>query len=222
MSSISNRVDRILRLFPARRWYRALTPFERLVSTILSQNTSREATIKGFESLRRRFKIVPKVLADAAVEDIRECIKPSGLYNSKAPRIKELARIILNEYEGDLDNLSCLPPRIARESLLKIPGVGFKTADIFLSTVCGTHTFPVDTHLTRIAKRWNMVKANANYEQIRLAFEAAIPVEKRQNAHLSLIEFGREICRARQPKCATCPIYGECEWERKGDFTAAA
>jgi len=222
MNSISNRVDKILQLFPARRWYKALTPFERLVSTILSQNTSRQATIKGFENLRRRFKIVPKVLAEATVEDIRECIKPSGLYNSKAPRIKELARIILNEYEGNLDSLSRLPPHIARESLLKIPGVGFKTADIFLSTVCGTDSFPVDTHLTRIAKRWNMVKANASYEQIRLAFEAATPVEKRQNAHLSLIEFGREICRARQPQCATCPIYGECEWERKGDFKAAA
>jgi endonuclease-3 len=222
MNSISDRVDRIIQLFPAKRWYRVLTPFERLVSTILSQNTTREATIKGFESLRRRFEIVPDVLAEANVEDIRDSIKPSGLYNSKAPRIKQLAQIIKQEYEGNLDVLSRMPLEMARERLLKIPGIGFKTADVFLSVVGGRDSFPVDTHISRIAKRWNMVKGKAAYEQIRLAFQAAIPPEKRQSAHLSLIEFGRQICRARQPQCAACSVYAECEWERKADFKAAA
>jgi len=215
MSSISDRIHRILEAFPERRWYRKLTPFERLVSTILSQNTSREATIKGFENLRRRFKVVPEVLAEAKVQDIKECIKPSGLYNIKAPRIREVARIILEEYGGDLNNLSSLPLDMARERLLKIPGVGFKTADVFLSVVCGRGSFPVDTHISRIAKRWKMVRGNAGYEQVRLAFEAAVPRGKRRRAHLSLIEFGREICGARRPRCAICPVHGECEWEGK-------
>jgi endonuclease-3 len=218
VNSISHRMDRILKAFPGRRWYKALTPFERLVSTILSQNTSREATIKGFENLRKRFKVVPEVLADAKLEDIKECIKPSGLYNTKAPRIKELARVILREYRADLNSLSRLPPEQARERLLKIPGVGFKTADVFLSVVCERETFPVDTHISRIAKRWKIVRENAGYEQIRLAFEAAIPGEKRQRAHLSLIEFGREICSARGPGCRDCPVYEECEWEAKPSF----
>ena len=216
MNLISERIDRILEVFPERRGYNALTPFERLVSTILSQNTSRELTIKGFENLRKRFKIVPEVLAEAKVEDIKECIKPSGLYNTKAPRIKEVARIIIDEYGGDLMNsLSRLPLDIARKRLLKLPGVGSKTADVFLSLVCGRGSFPVDTHISRIAKRWKIVRGNAGYEQIRLAFEAVIPQGKRRRAHLSLIEFGRQICNARRPRCATCPVYGECEWEGK-------
>ena len=216
MNLISERIDRILEVFPERRWYNALTPFERLVSTILSQNTSRELTIKGFENLRKRFKVVPEVLAKAKVEDIKECIKPSGLYNTKAPRIREVARIIIDEYGGDLMNsLSRLPLDIARKRLLKLPGVGFKTADVFLSLVCGRGSFPVDTHISRIAKRWKIVRGNAGYEQIRLAFEAVIPRPKRRRAHLSLIEFGRQICNARRPRCATCPVYGECEWEGK-------
>jgi endonuclease-3 len=216
MNVISNRIDRILEVFPERRWYRALTPFERLISTILSQNTSREATIKGFENLRKRLKIVPEVLAEAKVEEIKECIRPSGLYNTKAPRIKEVARIILQEYGGDVNRLSRLPLDMARKRLLKIPGVGFKTADVFLSVVCGRGTFPVDTHISRIAKRWKIVRVNAGYEQIRLALEAVIPRGKRRRAHLTLIEFGRQICSARRPQCATCPVYGECEWEGKG------
>ncbi len=215
MNSISDRIDRILEIFPEKRRYKALTPFERLASTILSQNTSREATIKGFENLRKRFKVVPEVLAEARVEEIRECIKPSGLYNTKAPRIKGLARIIVEEYGGDLNILSRLPLDEAREKLLRIPGVGFKTADVFLSLVGGRGSFPVDTHISRIAKRWKMVRGNAGYEQIRLAFEAVIPRGKRRRAHLSLIEFGREICSARRPQCETCPVYSECEWEGK-------
>lgn len=222
MHSITKRIDTILEVFPERKWYRPLTPFERLISTILSQNTSREATIKGFENLRKRFAITPDVLAEAGVEKIKECIKPSGLYNTKAPRIREVARIILEEYRGDLNTLSRLPPDRARERLLRIPGVGFKTADIILSLVLGRGSFAVDTHISRIAKRWKMVRANAGYEEIRLAFEAVIPRGKRQRAHLALIEFGREICRARGPRCTMCPVCGECEWEGKRESKGLA
>lgn len=222
MSSISERIDRILQVLPNRRWYRPLTPFERLISTILSQNTSREATIKGFENLRERFAVVPEVLAEAEVEEIKECIKPSGLHNTKAPRIREVSRIIVEEYGGDLNSLSRLSTDMARERLLKIPGVGFKTADIILSLVMGRESFAVDTHIGRIAKRWKMVRSNAGYEEIRLAFEAVIPSPKRNRAHLALIEFGREICRARGPRCAMCPVYGDCEWEEKSESKGVA
>lgn len=212
MNSIVTRIDKIIEHVPEKRWYVPLTPFERLVSTILSQNTSREATIRGFENLRKRFQVVPEVLANAEVEEIKECIRPSGLYNIKAPRIKQLARIILEEYGGDLNYFANPPLDVAREQLLQIPGVGYKTADVFLSIVCGRESFAVDTHIARIARRWKMVADNAGYEQIRLAYEAIIPPEKRQAAHLCLIEFGRQICRARGPRCHVCPVYHECEW----------
>ncbi|NIS62519.1 MAG: endonuclease III [Proteobacteria bacterium] len=215
MRSISDRIDRILEFFPEMRWYRPLTPFERLVSTILSQKTSREAAIKGFENLRRRFRVAPQVLAEAKVEEIKECIKPSGLYNTKAPRIREIARIVVGEYGGDLNTLSRLSLDRARERLLRIPGVGYKTADVFLSQVCGKGSFAVDTHISRVAKRWKMVSGNAGYEEIRLAFEAVIPHGKRRRTHLALIEFGREICKARGPRCDICAVYRECEWEGK-------
>jgi endonuclease-3 len=218
MNSIVARIDKILEHVPERRWYVPLTPFERLVSTILSQNTSREATIQGFENLRKRFRVVPEVLAQAKVKEIKECIKPSGLYNIKAPRIKQLARIILEEYGGDLSYFANLPLDVARERLLQIPGVGYKTADVFLSIVCGRDSFAVDTHIARIARRWKMVADNAGYEQIRSAYEAVIPPKKRRAAHLCLIEFGRQICRARRPRCGMCPVYHECEWAGKREY----
>jgi endonuclease-3 len=218
----SDMINTIVEAFPVGRWHRELMPFESLVSTILSQNTSREATRAGFENLRKRFDVRPEVLAQAKTEEIKECIKPSGLYNTKAPRIKTLARIIVDEYGGDVTRLSHMPPRRARERLLKIPGVGFKTADVFLSLICGKGGFPVDTHISRIAKRWKMVTQNAGYEEIRSAFEAVIPQGKRQKAHLSLIEFGREICNARRPRCGKCPVYRACEWDGKREFRDTA
>jgi 3-methyladenine DNA glycosylase/8-oxoguanine DNA glycosylase len=143
VNSVFNRLERIFEIFPDMKWYRPLTPFERLVSTILSQNTSREATIKGFENLRGRFKVTPEVLAEARIEEIKECIKPSGLYNTKAPRIKELARIILEEFGGDLNGLSRLPLERARERLLRVPGIGFKTADVFFMRKSGLPLKPL-------------------------------------------------------------------------------
>jgi endonuclease-3 len=217
VSLLSERIERILEVFPERKWYTSLTPFERLISTILSQNTSREATMKGFENLRRRFSLVPEVLADAEVEEIKECIRPSGLYNMKAPRIRQVARVILEEYGGNLKNLSPLSTDEARKRLLAIPGVGFKTADIILSVVLERGSFAVDTHIGRIAKRWKMVRPNADYEEIRVAFEAVVPRDKRQRVHLALIEFGRDICKARGSRCDICPVYRECEWEGKGE-----
>lgn len=217
MSLLSERIERILEVFPERKWYRSLTPFERLISTILSQNTSREATMKGFDNLRRRFALVPEVLADAEVEEIKECIRPSGLYNMKAPRIRQVARVVLEEYGGDLKNLSSLSTGEARKKLLAIPGIGFKTADIILSVVLERGSFAVDTHIGRIAKRWNMVRPNAGYEEVRVAFEAVVPRGKRQRVHLVLIEFGRDICKARGSRCDICPVYGDCEWEGKGE-----
>jgi endonuclease-3 len=216
MNRIDERIQRILTLYPEKRWYRAFTPFERLVSTILSQNTSREATVLGFENLRKRFQVAPRVLAEASLDEIKECIRPAGLYNTKGPRIKELSGIIVDEYGGDLSRLSRLPLEEARERLMKIPGIGYKTADVFLSIAAGGENFAVDTHIARIARRWKLVGDNDGYEKTRLAYEAVIPPGKRRRAHIALIDFGREICKARAPRCADCPVFGECEWEGKG------
>ena len=170
----------------------------------------------GFENLRKRFEISPQVLAEANLDEIKECIMPAGLYNTKAPRIKELARVIVDEYGGDLGELSRMPTAMAREHLMKIPGIGYKTADVFLSIVAGAQNFAVDTHIARIARRWKLVVDNEGYERTRLAYEAVIPPDTRRRAHIALIDFGRQICRARAPRCAECPVYGECGWEGKG------
>jgi len=209
-------------------WSKDSTPFEVLISTILSQNTNRNNTTKAFERLKKRFKITPQELASADVEEIKKCIKPAGLYKVKGQRIKKIAQIIWEDYEDDLNRILNLPLNKARKKLLSLPGVGKKTADVVLSFSAektadvvlsfsaDRGTFPVDRHIDRIARRLKLVKERAGYEEIRRFFERIIPREERIKVHLLLINFGRSICKARSPRCEICPVKEHCENEDIG------
>lgn len=209
-SSFSQVISILTQSLSVRLWSQGYTPFEVLVSTIISQNTSRAGTIKGFEGLRARFELTPEVLAQAPVEQIRECLRPAGLYNQKAVKIQHVAQVILEEHGGDLNAILRLPLKEARGRLLELPGVGQKTADVLLNFIAGYGTFPVDTHIARIAKRWRLVDEKAHYGRIRERLEKLVPKARRTEVHLLLIEFGRTICRARGPKCSVCPVREYC------------
>lgn len=193
-------------------WSEALTPFEVLISTILSQKTERRGTKSAFDRLRSRIGITPERLAVADLLDIADAIRPAGLYRSKAPKIKEIARLLLDKYHGDLSEILSLPVDEARKKLIDLPGVGPKTADILLSFVGKRPVFPVDVHIERVAKRLGLVSEKARYEEIRAAYELIIPPDDRMRAHMALIEFGREICTARNPKHAICPVSQYCDY----------
>ena len=201
---------KILRGFPARYEIGSSKAFETLIRTILSQNTSDVNSNRAMEKLGSHFEITPRVLSEAPVEELIECIRSAGLYRVKAPRIKQISSIILNEYGGDLDSILNKGPREARSIMTELPGVGYKTADIVLAFVAGHPTMPVDTHVTRVSKRLGIVRGNAQYEEIRLALENLVPPNRRLRMHLSLIRFGREICKAPTPLCPRCLVNRTC------------
>jgi len=205
----------IERLYRSKPWSRGMDSFEVLVGTVLSQNTNDRNSMLAFRRLRKRFKIRPEVLAKAKERDIVECIRPAGLYNMKAPRIKSIARELLKKYDGKLDNILKLPQAEARMKLLELPGIGFKTADVLLAFVADREVLPVDTHIARIAKRIGFVNEKAEYEEIRSALESLVNSEKRGRTHLALIRFGRTICRARKPLCPICPVLKFCAYPAK-------
>ena len=200
----------ILGRFPVRSWARATGSFETLVATILSQNTNDLNRDKAMNRLQSRFEISPEVLSQASIEDLIECIRPAGLYRVKAPRIKEVSRIILERFGGDLDSVLRKKPSEARATLTEFPGVGYKTADILLGFVAGYPTIPVDTHVIRVSKRLGIIRRDAGYEETRLALEVLVPAPERMRMHLSLIRFGREICRAPIPLCPKCLVNRTC------------
>lgn len=201
---------KILRRFPVRSWAGSAKSFETLVGTILSQNTNDLNRDKAMNRLESRFEITPEVLSQAPIDDLIECIRPAGLYRVKAPRIKEVSRIIVERFGGDLDSILRKTPSEARTILTEFPGVGYKTADILLAFVAGHPIIPVDTHVMRVSKRLGIVRKGAGYEETRLALETLVPAQQRIRMHLSLIRFGREICKAPIPLCPKCLVNRTC------------
>jgi len=197
------------RQFPVEVW-KAGSPFETLIHTILSQNTNDRNSDAAMRKLRKRYRITPKVLSKANAKDLIPCIRSAGLYRSKAPRIIEVSRIIQEQYGGRLAPILKLPYGQAKEKLMALPGVGPKTADILLAFVAKNPVIPVDTHIARVSKRLGIVTANATYEELRTSLEALITPRDRLSLHLSIIAFGREICRAPRPRCSICPVNEWC------------
>jgi len=199
----------IERKFPVKVW-RAGTPFETLVETILSQNTNDRNSDAAMRKLRKRYRITPKALSKAKVRELIPYIKTAGLYRSKGPRIIKVAQIIQSQYGGRLAPFLDLPYESAKQKLMTLPGVGPKTADILLAFVAKNPIIPVDTHISRVTKRLGIAQPNANYERTRVPLENLIPPRKRVRVHLSIIAFGREICRAPRPRCSVCPVNKWC------------
>lgn len=195
--------------FPVQVW-KAHGAFETLVQTILSQNTNDRNSEAAMRKLRQHYKINPRTLARARVSKLISYIRQAGLYRSKAPRIIEASRIIDERYGGRLTKVLNQPYEQAKEELMTLPGVGPKTADILLAFVARKPVIAVDTHIARVTKRLGIARANANYEEIRTSLEALIRSHDRVRVHLSIIAFGRTICKAPRPQCSICPVNKSC------------
>ena len=184
-------------------------PFLLLVDTVLSQNTNWRNTRAAYNRLIVKFH-TPEQLVRAEVRDIQKLIKSAGLYRMKSKRLKELARMVLERYHGDLSTVLRKPPEEARRELLSLPGIGYKTADVVLVFGAGRDMLPIDTHIFRISKRLGFARPKANYEEVRSELEELTPSGRRGEAHVLLIQHGRRYCLARNPLCDECPINDLC------------
>lgn len=190
-------------------------PFLTLVRTVLSQNTNRKNTDRAFKRLTSKYS-TPSDIIEADLGEIEELIRPGGLYRSKARRLKELARLIYEDWEGDLGKILKRPLHEARESLLEMPGVGPKTADCVLLFAGNRDVLPVDTHVARTADRLGFVEMGESPEKVKEILEPLIPEGERGNLHVLLIELGRRYCKASNPLCEECPITDLCYQEGVG------
>jgi endonuclease-3 len=209
MSQIREAVKILARDYGEGEWWGKYTPFETLVSIILSQKTYWKNVRTATRRFGQRFGGVKEV-AEAGVEEIEEAIKPAGLYRMKAPRIKDITQDLVEKYDGSLDEITRLPYPEARKRLISIRGIGPKTADVFLMAISGEPVLPIDVHIFRIMRRLGIADEKDDYERLRAKLEREIPSSERRRAHLALIEFGRRVCRPRQPKCSECPIRRYC------------
>ncbi|MGC8597424.1 MAG: endonuclease III domain-containing protein [Thermocladium sp.] len=184
------------------------TIFEALVATVLTQNTSDINAGRAFEALKRRIKISPSEVLSLGEEELAEVIRPAGMYMRRARQLIELARAILERYGNDLEFIRNMSVEESRQLLMSLPGIGPKTADVILVNL-GKPAFPVDTHILRISKRIGLA---STYDSASKAWMRIFQPNEYLWGHLSLIEFGRRICRARNPKCNQCGLQSICKY----------
>ena len=182
------------------------SPFQLLVATILSAQCTDERVNKVALELFRKYPSA-RDLSELSLETIKKEIYSTGFYNNKAKSIKGMAEIIVKKHEGKL------PKNL--EELVKLPGVGRKTANVVLGNVYNIPSVVVDTHVTRIT---NLLKFVDTKDAVRI--ERKLMKIINQNdwtlfAHL-LIDHGRAVCIANRPKCEECIISEFCP-SKKGD-----
>jgi endonuclease-3 len=184
---------------------------DELILTILSQNTTAKNCDEAFRKLSERFPTWEDVRT-ANVEDIADAIRPGGLANRKAPRIKRILEEV-HERQGnlDLDWIAERPESEAIEYMLGFDGVGRKTAACVLMFGLGRPVMPVDTHVHRVATRLGLIgkmSADAAHD----ALQALVPSEQVYACHVNLVTHGRRVCHARNPECGRCVLRTECRY----------
>jgi len=195
--------------------YTFKNPFKKLVITVLSQNTSNVNCIRAYKGLSSKFKVTPEVLASANLQKLKESIRSGGLYNIKAKRIKQLSQVILEKYNGDIAPILDLPMEEAKDRLIELPGIGYKTADVILtSRYSYSGVIPIDTHFDRVAKRLGMVDSKADYQDVQDAWMQFLPKDKRERLSGLIWLLAKYTCKSQNPKCFECPLSNICEFKK--------
>ena len=179
-------------------------PYRVLIRTILSQRTRDDNTDAASAKLFSKYHTIQEI-AQADVEDLQPLIKKAGFYRVKSQRVKDVSQMLLDEYDGKV------PEKI--NELLKLPGVGRKTANCVLVYGFKEAAIPVDVHVHRISNRLGLVDTK-NPEETEFELEKIVPQDLWIDLNDLLVQFGQDICRPISPKHEECPIRDYCDFYR--------
>ncbi|WP_018658751.1 endonuclease III [Allofustis seminis] len=169
--------------------------FELLIAVILSAQTTDVAVNQVTDKLFKKYP-TPQQLAAADLKDLQQDLKTIGLYRNKAKFIKETAKKLLQDYNGQVPQ--------TREELQTLPGVGRKTANVVLSVAFHIPAIAVDTHVNRISKKFKIAAEDSTFEEVEHALMDKLPEDLWSIAHHRLIFFGRYQCPARKHDHQEC------------------
>jgi endonuclease-3 len=180
-------------------------PYTLLVAVALSAQATDKGVNKATPALFEAADTPAKMVA-LGEDKIRDHIKTIGLFNSKAKNVYALSKILVEEYGG-------IVPQ-DRDELVKLPGVGRKTANVVLNMAFGQPTIAVDTHIYRVSNRTGLAPGTTP-DKVEEKLEKIVPAEYKLHAHHWLILHGRYTCVARTPKCGQCIVHDLCTYKDK-------
>ncbi len=180
---------------------RKADPFKILISCLISLRTKDENTEKVVKKL---FKVVkkPEDIANMPISKLEKLIYSSGFYKKKARILKHVSKVIVEKYKGKVPS--------SKEELLKIKGIGQKTANIVLSFAFNKDVLPIDTHCHRIPNRLGWIKTKTP-EQTEKELEKILPKKYWREFNAIFVLFGKKICKPTFPLCSKCPVRDYCK-----------
>ncbi|WP_174613574.1 endonuclease III [Virgibacillus ihumii] len=181
-------------------------PFELVIAVLLSAQCTDVLVNKVTESLFKKYQTPEDYLA-VSLEELQQDIRSIGLYRNKAKNIRKLCQMLLDEYEGEV-------PR-TKEELMKLAGVGRKTANVVASVAFREPAIAVDTHVERVSKRLAICRWKDSVLEVEQTLMRKVPKDEWADTHHRMIFFGRYHCKARNPECPECPLLELCREGQK-------
>ena len=177
--------------------------YELLIATVLSA----QCTDKRVNEVKKvLFRYNLKEISLMSIQDIEQIIKSCGSYTKKAIYIKNIAEILLHDYDGKVPN--------SREILETFPGVGPKTCSVVLKNIYSVPAIPVDTHVQRVCIRLGIAENKSTPKQIENILKNNIPIDKWNRVSEQILLFGRYYCTAINPKCDNCLFKNICTYKK--------
>jgi len=183
-------------------------PLDLLVATILSAQCTDARVNMVTPGLFKKYKTAAD-FAQADLKELEKEIKSTGFYRNKAKSIKNCCKMLSEKYG------SVVPSTL--DELVKLPGVGRKTANVILGAAFGKQAIAVDTHVLRVSNRLGLAHSK-NPDKVEAELNEQVEQGKWTKFNHALILHGRETCVARSPKCGSCVLYEECEWPSKTEY----
>jgi len=180
-------------------------PYTLVVAVALSAQATDVGVNKATEKLFEEADTPEKMLA-LGEDHVRDRIKTIGLFRNKAKNVIALSKMLIEDFGGEVP--------ADRDNLVKLPGVGRKTANVVLNEAFGQPTIAVDTHIFRVSNRTKLAPGK-NPDEVEARLEKITPDEFKLGAHHWLILHGRYLCKARKPECWRCPIEDICQFKEK-------
>ena len=202
--------DRLYAHFGPQNWWPGETSLEVMVGAVLTQNTNWANVEKAIGNLKASGQLSFTSLHGMPQDLLAEYIRPSGYYNIKAGRLKNLFQMIVDEYEGELDFLFADSLEGSRKNLLKVKGVGPETADSILLYAAGKPIFVIDTYTHRVFSRHQLVEENTDYFSLQQEFLDSLPedVSLFNEYHALIVAVAKKFCKKTKPHCSECPLQG--------------
>lgn len=202
--------DLLFAYFGPQHWWPGETAIEIVVGAVLTQNTNWSNVTKAIRNLQNAGALSYQALLEMSMAELAGYIRPSGYYNIKSKRLKNLLFMIRDRYEGDLLRLLSDETQAARSSLLAVQGIGPETADSILLYAGDHPVFVVDAYTHRIFSRHGLIAEESDYQSIQEEFTCRLPVSSAlyNEYHALLVMLGKNFCKKTTPLCGQCPLKG--------------